>query len=362
MTDLTKPPRDLATHILDQDWGPAFVREFDLVIAANVHHEMKTREILTDVILAQRVASICRPFDLELREKFLGIVDVPLVVGETNHQTLKRLLQDLAQHPRGHWVIFRKNDKFDAWMSDGIGGTATASGEKFAFRDADSPHINFLSAYAAVFSAMIYHRRNAIYEEIAALSFERANITHGSTLKNVELMGKTWSKATLVAVLPNYYVGGTSAYKFRLTRRGAKAKEIILERRDVFRIFEIEPILPAQYDDPGYQARHQSLHERRTDAAQFLWDRLTNPENTIIEQMKVLREFDRADHVQFDRLGSKAPFKSEQDTFSRAAYRDPDPSKSPAFTYRVQFAPGNSDIINASITANGCNNPFRAAA
>lgn len=68
MTDLTNRPRDMATHILEQDWGPAFAREFDLVIAANVHHEMKSREILTDVVLAQRVASICRPFDRDLRE------------------------------------------------------------------------------------------------------------------------------------------------------------------------------------------------------------------------------------------------------------------------------------------------------
>src|SRR3546814_4870301 len=57
------------------------------------------------------------------------------------------------------------------------------------------------------------------------------------------------------------------------------------------------------------EARCKSLLEHRTEAAQAQWDRLIQPDISLIERMKIVGEFDRADEAEFNSLGSKAPFK-----------------------------------------------------
>src|SRR3546814_8365830 len=69
-----------------------------------------------------------------------------------SYETHRRLLAELASHPRGHWAIYHNGEGFDAWMSNGVGGTTTESGHKFQHKQADHPFISFERVYASVFS------------------------------------------------------------------------------------------------------------------------------------------------------------------------------------------------------------------
>src|SRR3546814_6306364 len=79
-----------------------------------------------------------------------------------SYETHRRLLAELASHPRGHWAIYHNGEGFDAWMSNGVGGTTTESGHKFQHKQADHPFISFERVYASVFSTMSYYRREEI--------------------------------------------------------------------------------------------------------------------------------------------------------------------------------------------------------
>src|SRR3546814_2275190 len=89
------------------------------------------------------------------------------------------------------------------------------------------------------------------------------------------------------------------------------------------------------YRDAGNEARCKSLLEHRTEAAQAQWDRLIQPDISLIERMKIVGEFDRADEAEFNSLGSKAPFKVEGDLPYRTAYTHPSDISGPTYTYLV---------------------------
>src|SRR3546814_2028609 len=78
-----------------------------------------------------------------------------------SYETHRRLLAELASHPRGHWAIYHNGEGFDSWMSNGVGGTTTESGHKFQHKQADHPFISFERVYASVFSTMSYYRRRS---------------------------------------------------------------------------------------------------------------------------------------------------------------------------------------------------------
>src|SRR3546814_13960728 len=88
-------------------------------------------------------------------------------------------------------------------------------------------------------------------------------------------------------------------------------------------MFKIDPVMAEAYRDAGNEARCKSLLEHRTEAAQAQWDRLIQPDISLIERMKIVGEFDRADEAEFNSMGSKAPFKVEGDLLYRTAYTQP---------------------------------------
>src|SRR3546814_951629 len=99
------------------------------------------------------------------------------------------------------------------------------------------------------------------------------------------------------------------------------------------------------------EARCKSLLEHRTEAAQAQWDRLIQPDISLIERMKIVGEFDRADEAEFNSLGSKAPFKVEGDLLYRTAYTQPSDISGPTYTYLVTFEEDSDRIISCSIIA-----------
>src|SRR3546814_12422656 len=75
------------------------------------------------------------------------------------------------------------------------------------------------------------------------------------------------------------------------------------------------------------------------------------PDISLIERMKIVGEFDRADEAEFNSLGSKGPFKVEGDLLYRTAYTQPSDISGPTYTYLVTFEEDSDRIISCSIIA-----------
>src|SRR3546814_3455722 len=118
-------------YFLAQSWGPELLREFDLVIASNTLSMLRTKRTLYNDLRNGRIAAFCQPLDRDLEIKFLGVIRITGIEGEMSYETHRRLLAELASHPRGHWAIYHNGEGFDAWMSNGVGGTTTETGPKF---------------------------------------------------------------------------------------------------------------------------------------------------------------------------------------------------------------------------------------
>jgi hypothetical protein len=333
-----------------QSWGPALLREFDLVIAANVFAEMKSGCVLYNDTLNNRIAEFCRPFDRDLQEKCLGIISIPNIDGEARGITKSRLLADLAKYPRGHWAIYELDGGFDSWISNGVGGTSTLSGNKFMHKSADDPLISFERVYATVFSTMSYYRKSEIENEIIFASVEAANLKPGDSFKKVWMKRHEWN-ATYLGTCPHPQVPSSICFKIRASRRGVKTAEYLLDRKAIFQAFSLSHVMPAAYEDARNESRRKSLSEARHEAAQALWNRVMQPDLPIIDRMKVIREFDRADDIEFDSYASMAPFKVEGDRLSRTAYTQPKDVPGPTFTYSVTFEEGSDRITARSIVS-----------
>lgn len=309
--------------------------------------------MLYDVDITRRAAAFCQPLDGDLEPRFLGVIPVPNIPGEARYASHKKLLGELARHPRGHWAIYEQDGKFDAWISDGIGGTATESGNKFIYDESSAPQLVFENVYATTLGMMVYLRRSQIHAEIIKATLTNSNLSPGTRFKDRRFQGKNWSNIVFLGVEAGYYCGGGNAYLIRASRRGVRTQEFRLEPNAFFDLLKLDPIMPAQYVDQNNSGRLSSLYERRTAEAQNLWDRLTSGDLNIIDRMKALRELDRADAYEFDMFGSKAPFRTDGDRYTRTAYTTSRGVKGPTFIFCVTFHPGSAEIAASTITAKG---------
>ncbi|QAY80325.1 hypothetical protein [Sphingosinicella sp. BN140058] len=345
-----QPTRIEAAYLEGQPWGQAFLREMDLVIAANEFESICQGFVLYDAVLEQRVAAFCRPLDPTVEERFLGVISLEQLGDEPAWMTLKRALASLAEQPRGHWAVYEQAGRFDSYMSNGVGGTDTASGEKFLSATPAAPNLSFDETFPHVYGYEVYKRRSRIRDEIITASAAAANVQPGRVFKDVRLSGATWSNVTFVGVMPNYFVGRTNAYKVRATRRGVRAHEFVLEPKAFFSIAKLQPVMPAAYVDDGNRARLQTVGERRGAAAQSLWDRLLSTDTSEASRAEALAVFDRLATARFGPYASRASFRSEGDQMSRPAY-ETDGTDRPArsHTFIVRFRPGSDVITSASI-------------
>lgn len=337
--------------IQDLPWGAAFLREFDLVLAANVLHELERQSLLSDDLLGQRIAAFCQPLDLGLEPKFLGVAPIPEVPGQTQHASLQMMLDELAVYPRGHWAIIQQGDKFGAWMANGVGGISAPSGNKFNYSSPDAPGLNFEDHYAAVLSTMVYDQRNKVTQEIVDLALNNLNLVKDAKFKNMVFSGRTWTNVTYMGPSTNYYVGGSSSYSLIATRPGVSPRRFRFESTPFMRLMGGVPVMPDAYIDPDNENRLESLREKRSKAAQAVWNRLT-ADAPLEERMQVAGEFDRADEMEFHRWGSGARFRVEGDIYYRTAYVSNEDDGSPRYTYTVTFAPGGDRIISKTIIRN----------
>src|SRR3546814_7219237 len=87
----------------------------------------------------------------------------------------------------------------------------------------------------------------------------------------------SWN-AVYLGTAPSPHGPSKTMFKIRASRRGVKTAEYLLDRRAIFGMFKIDPVMAEAYRDAGNEARCKSLLEHRTEAAQAQWDRLIQPD------------------------------------------------------------------------------------
>jgi hypothetical protein len=317
--------------IAEKTWGAAFLREFELTIAANVFESMRTRETLYESVLTARVAERCMSLDQELVRNDLGLVDIP-TQGENDWRSVDEALKILDDKPRGTWAVFRKDGKYDAFMSDGAGGHATRSGYKFQYNSRYAPDLTFDVLYSQTLGMAVYRTRNSIENAIVAYSATIAAIEPGTIARDKRLGGKEWGKVELLEKKPGAYVGGGDMFRVKGTTRGRRAAEYDIDASSFASIFGIEKVLPPRYQDELNAERISTLGEARQKAGQDAWDALDDNE---IEGLS--------------RLGTKGEFRRDGDAMSRPIYEEGRNEEGPSGSFEVTFAPGTAVVVDAVV-------------
>lgn len=249
MTDKRKITREL---IAAKPWGEKFLREMDLVIAANIVEAFKSHQTLYNDLLNNHIATLVAPLDEERVPLKLDVIEVP--ESDQPYKRLDKVLEPFKDLPRGHWAVLKMDDKYDAYMADGYGGIGTQSGYKFQNNSASAPDLNEIALYASVLSYMIYDRRNEIENAIWEHTFQEADIKPGQKFKNMPINGRE-SNVTFERIIRGYYVGKTDAVEVSATRRGVSAKNFVMPVGQFARKLDGEPVLPPEFVDDGNEAR-----------------------------------------------------------------------------------------------------------
>lgn len=255
-------------------FGEAYVREFDLTIAANAMESLRTGQTLYNVDINRRVSSRCMPIDAGLKPEYLGVIHVP--PNEENpwlrEETVLR--EHLAGKPRGTWAILERDGKFDSFMSDGLGGIGTDSGHKFLYSSPKAPNLNdFEALYGTVISYAIYARRNEIEAIILRHSVEKATPEIGAIARDQYINGNKYNRVILKEVLRTD-AGDFVHAVVEATRRGVPRKGFQLSTSSVFRTFGVPLDMPREFVDDANASRLKALSELRYEAGQKAWTEL----------------------------------------------------------------------------------------
>lgn len=248
-----------------EPWGEAYLREMDLVIASNIIEALRLGKTLYNDMLNLAVAERCLDLDGGYREERLDIVDVP-ENAEAPYKALPDAQAFLKELPRGHWAVFRKDGKYEAYMSDGFGGLGVQSGLNFTSNSAYSKAFDPVQLYSHVVSYMVYERRYELLQEIIEFSCAQATVTPGDTFANVYLKGKTYPKMEFLGMDQS---GESSGYLVKATRRGVRPIYVTLDASSFHSLARLDTILPPEYDDPD-NAHRLSSELRATAAAPAL--------------------------------------------------------------------------------------------
>ena len=323
MSDRTKFTQ--AAIVEGKSWGPAFAREMDLVIAQGALESFRTGQTLYDETLRRRVAAYCLPLDGDVVERSLGVIDVAENPAE-RWKEVPDAVSVLAGQPRGTWAIFRKGGRYDAYMSDGIGGVGTASGEKFTYASPEAPDLQFANVYASVISWAVYVRRREIEGEILENSFDVAGSKDGMVATQARLGGKEYARVEYAGIMKDRNGPGRDAVEVVAHRRGVRPTRYALEKAAFARTFELPMAMPAAYE--GGPDRLTSVSERRQGIAERTVDALEKPEGLA-------------------RFGSRAHFVERGDELSRFAYIEGDAPGFPSGRVAVTFSAGGEEVLSA---------------
>jgi hypothetical protein len=234
-------------------WGAGYLRELDLMVAANELASRTSGNPLYndpfDLACARRLA----PLDGDLTIERLPDVVVPIADdAQDQHRRTDEIVQATLQgRPRGHYAVFRLADRFHAYISNGAGGIEAADGRTFDSASASAPRFDHDALYVRLISMMIYLRRNQIGSAIIAHSITAAGLLSGRTVTDATVGGKVWSRVVFDKTMSGYYSGGGDAYRVVCHRRGVKPLAMILDSRNLQDLFGVPAVMPAVYDDPG---------------------------------------------------------------------------------------------------------------
>ncbi len=244
-------------YVSARPWGAAYLREHDLMIAANEFAAAQTGQALYNAEFDRACAARLLPLDGECEMRRLETVEVPLRdTSRDQHTATQATIRSvLGGAPRGHWAVFRVGDCHDAYVSNGLGGIATESGKKFTYRSDNAPAFRDVEMYAHVLGMMNYLRRNEIRNAIIAHSVASAQVAVGTGVRDVALKGKTWSRVEYAGIRAGYYSGGGDAYTVTARRRGVAPTGFIVADAVLMRIFGIAHVMPPAFEDAGNAER-----------------------------------------------------------------------------------------------------------
>lgn len=309
-------------------WGSEFLKEVELVVAAAVLHEATTGKTVYDDELNKRVGDFARPLDEEMSEEFLGILEVP-----PNEDAPFKRFDDVfafvSRKQRGAWAILEADGKYDAIMSDGIGGLGRLPGTPFTYTSSKAPAFNARALYGGALGWLVYNERRRIRESLIEASVAAAAIEPGAVAKHVSIGSKDYTKIELVRKIDDYYAGGGSAFELKGTRRGVRPVGLIVGPEVMMRAFAIPPVLPEGLRPYDGVDRTRSLMERRQAAGQKAWEMLDGKDDVAP-------------------LNTTGAFVADSDTLRRIVYKgegDPEPWGE----FIVDFESGQDVVRDARI-------------
>lgn len=232
-------------------WGAAYLRELDLMIAANVLASLQSGECLYDEPFNRACATRMMPLDGGLEMRRLPTVTIPDPTGgRPEHRAVDDAVAGaLRDTPRGHWAVFRLGERYDAYISNGLGRFETQSGHKFTLTSETAPAFTDAAMYAEVISMMIHRQRGALDNAIVAHNIAASGLAKGATATDVELGGKTWSRVVYEEVKVGHYSGGGNAYRVTAHRRGVRPTGFIVQQGTLQDLYGLPFTMPPEYED-----------------------------------------------------------------------------------------------------------------
>lgn len=298
--DIYNSRKPSASDFSELPWGPVFLREMDLVVAANLFRSRTENDFYAGYDpVALRVAERCLPLDGDAQPRFAGVVALGMYT-RRDDPAWQEAARGLAAMPRGHWQVWSDGQGFDVFAATGDGRITTGSGQKFTHRHSRSPGLDQLNAYAIVLSKMVYEAHTRIGHEILARTIRDVDLEVGRTWKDVEIDCRMWKNVRFVGTDDERYAG-VRAWKFEVSRQGSRRSYFL--KADALRVFLGLPwIMPEEYVTDDGIDRTSSLQERRTVAANEAFDEV-------------------APGLGFDsRRGSRAAFVHEGDRLERDVF------------------------------------------
>jgi hypothetical protein len=322
--DIYNSTKPVAADLAGEPWGPAFLREMDLVVAANVFRNRLDRDFFAGYDpVGLRVAERCLPLDGGADPRFMGVVALSMYM-QRDDPAWQEAARTLAAMPRGRWQIWSDGQGFDLFCATGQGRISTPSGSKFQLRRSRAPGLDLLHAYAAVLSRMVYEAHCRIGDEILARTVRDVDLKVGQTWKDKRIDGREWRNVKFTGIDDERF-GGVRSWRFEVSRQGSR-KTYFLKADSLRHLLDLPWIMPETYAVEDGVDRTTTLYERRSVAAQAAFD-----------AMSPLFGFD-------SRHGSRAGFVQEGDRLERDVL-EVDAVRG---SFVVEFAAGTDVVEDAS--------------
>lgn len=247
----------LIEHTAGTPWGGAFVREFDLMVAANEMASAETGLPLYNAAMNEALGARLAALDGGADLRRLPDIEVSLTGdAHTHHREIRDAIDAaLAERPRGNWAVIKAGDRYDAYVSNGCGQVESEACEKFIYTRPTVAAFNDTTMYGHTLSMWAYRRRTQIRNRIEAHSFDTAGLQVGREVKDIEMNGKRFSRIAYAGVEKGYYSGGGDKYRVVGRRPGAKPTQYLVDAPVLRRFFGIPLAMPPEYDDVGHDGR-----------------------------------------------------------------------------------------------------------